>query len=87
MTNSNGPFSGRFQSFRRKTKFELVFGNNLENVPLYLKSSDSKTNFYTDKTSDVPEFVVRCVERIETMISAVGIYRINGDALVVGRIR
>ena len=79
-------FSGRFQSFRRKPRIEVVFGNNLENVPLYSGHSSNNSRFYTE-TCGLPEFVVRCIERIESMISTVGIYRINGDASLVEKIK
>jgi len=85
-TRTSVPFSGRFQSFRRKPRIEVVFGNNLENVPLYSGHSSNNSRFYTE-TCGLPEFVVRCIERIESMISTVGIYRINGDASLVEKIK
>ena len=35
----------------------------------------------------LPEFIVRCVRKIDPMVSTVGIYRINGDAAAVQKIR
>lgn len=53
---------------------EAVFGNHLDNLP-------------TDAVSGLPEFIVRCVTKIETMITTVGLYRVNGDAAVVQKLR
>ena len=35
----------------------------------------------------VPEFVMRCLKKIETMSTFVGLYRINGDAGKVRQLR
>jgi hypothetical protein len=45
-----------------------------QNLPLHAKEG-------------VPQFLVECISRIETMIDTVGIYRVNGDAAAVQRIR
>ncbi len=54
-----------------KAKVFVVFQSNL---PLH-------------PTERVPQFLVECVFRIESMISTVGIYRVNGDAAAVQKIR
>ncbi len=56
-------------------KKEAVFGNELTDV----KRDALKQN--------LPEFLVRCISRIEELKDAVGIYRINGDAAAVQKIR
>ncbi len=55
-------------------KPEAVFGNNLSDLPY-------------DEATGVPEFLIRCVRKIETMANVVGIYRINGDAAAVQKLR
>lgn len=55
-------------------KPEAVFGNYLLNTP-------------HDEATGLPEFLVRCARRIESMIGVVGIYRINGDAALVQKLR
>eukprot|EP00095_Tigriopus_kingsejongensis_P005231 maker-scaffold1237_size53912-snap-gene-0.8 protein:Tk05231 transcript:maker-scaffold1237_size53912-snap-gene-0.8-mRNA-1 annotation:"rho gtpase-activating protein 12" len=55
-------------------KREAVFGNLLSDVK-------------TDPQSGLPEFVVRCIKRVEELVDTEGIYRINGDAAVVQKIR
>ena len=75
-------------------KCEAVFGGALENMPTY-----ESINSPTDKRQELderqirrqedglPEFIVRCVRKIDPMVSTVGIYRINGDAAAVQKIR
>ena len=67
-------------------KREAVFGNHLADMPPYL---DPKSNHPSNPTElhGLPEFAVRCVQKIENMGGTVGIYRINGDAAVVQKIR
>ncbi len=55
-------------------KPEAVFGNQLVNLPF-------------DEVTRLPEFLLRCVQKIEDMITVVGIYRINGDAAAVQKLR
>ena len=74
------------ENHRVDSKIIAKLGNNLENVPLYSGHSSNNSRFYTE-TCGLPEFVVRCIERIESMISTVGIYRINGDASLVEKIK
>ena len=67
------------------TKQEKVFGNNLANVPMSKDLSGP-----SDKNTlehDIPAFVVKSIRKIEPMISMVGIYRINGVASAVHKIR
>ena len=52
---------------------EAVFGNFLVNL--------------CHTTSGIPDFLARCVARIETMLDTVGIYRVNGDAALVQKLR
>ena len=69
---------------RRKSKDELikrgilkkeaVFGNELSAVK-------------RDPVSGLPEFLIKCVKRLEEFINEEGIYRINGDAAQVQKIR
>ena len=68
-----------------------VFGNSLENLPKY-----SSTRIATDITTndnrysfeeDLPEFVVRCLKKIESMKTCDGLYRINGDTGDVQRLK
>ena len=40
-----------------------------------------------EKEKHVPEFVMRCLKKIETMSTFVGLYRINGDAGKVKELR
>ena len=54
-------------------KPEAVFGNYLVNL--------------SDTPSGIPEFLTKCVEKIETMMDTVGIYRVNGDAAAVQKLR
>ena len=63
---------------RSANKHEIVFGNDLKNVP---RSIDS------DSCLQLPEFLVRCIQKIDTMISTIGVYRINGDVAAVQKIR
>ena len=55
-------------------KQENVFGNELKNLRL-------------DDKHGVPQFMVKCISRVEEFIDTVGIYRINGDAAIVQKIR
>ena len=61
-------------------KPEAVFGNVLHDIPLWKDPQHPEEH-------ELPEFVVRCVQKIEQMGSTVGIYRVNGDAAVVQSIR
>ncbi len=54
-------------------KPEAVFGNFLVNL--------------CNTSSGIPEFLERCVAKMETMMETVGIYRINGDAALVQKLR
>ena len=58
----------------------------MENIPMFLKRRDVTGCCYKEE-QNVPEFIVRCVAKIETMMSTVGLYRLNGDALTVGKLR
>ena len=53
---------------------EAVFGNDLASLK-------------RDPSTDLPEFLVRCVARIEEFVDTVGVYRINGDAAAVQKLR
>ena len=47
-----------------------------------MESAGSDIDSYSadySKEHEIPEFIVRCLKKIEPMISAEGIYRINGD--------
>ena len=46
-----------------------------------------QANLPSHPTELVPQFLVECVFRIESMIDTEGLYRINGDAAVVQKIR
>ena len=69
---------------RRKSKDELiargiykkenVFGNVLKCIK-------------ADSATGMPEFLVKCVKKIEENLDTVGLYRINGDAALVQKIR
>ena len=61
-------------------KREAVFGNFLRDTPLWNDPLHPEEH-------ELPQFVVRCVQKIENMDSTVGVYRINGDAAVVQSIR
>ena len=54
-------------------KPEAIFGNFLVNLCC--------------TSSGIPEFLERCVAKIETMMDTVGIYRVNGDAAAVQKLR
>ena len=73
-----------------------VFGNQICNLPLYSPSSIpmilpsgivSDLNEHHILECGVPEFVVRCLRRIETMKTYDGLYRINGDAEEVQKLK
>jgi hypothetical protein len=75
----------------------LIFGNQLSELPKYSLASinpdplilfDPKKDYSElDLELECPEFVVRCVQRIETMKSFDGLYRINGDAEEVQKLK
>ena len=76
---------------RRPKTNSQVFGNSLENVPKY-----SSNRIVTDITrndnrhsfeENLPEFVVRCLKKIESMKTCDGLYRINGDTGDVQRLK
>ena len=66
----------------QRPKPEQVFGNILEKIPKY--QCNNKQNV---SDQDLPEFIIRCIGKIEPMIATIGIYRINGDAAAVQKIR
>ena len=57
-------------------KSEAVFGNDLVGMPKDLEGG-----------SGLPEFLVRAVRKVESLMTTVGVYRINGDSAVVQKIR
>ena len=72
-----------------------VFGNSLENLPKY-KDCYGLQRIVTDITrndnrhsfeENLPEFVVRCLKKIESMKTCDGLYRINGDTGDVQRLK
>ena len=66
---------------------EPVFGNHLQDMPPYIDASVTDEQKPTE-IHRLPEFVVRCVQKVEQMgASTVGLYRVNGDAAVVQKIR
>ena len=68
-------------------KLEPVFGNYLSDMPPYFDPLVTDPAKPTE-IHGLPEFVVRCVQKIEKMGSGtVGLYRINGDAAIVQKIR
>ena len=68
-------------------KLEPVFGNYLCDMPPYFDPAVNNTHKKSE-LHGLPEFVVRCIQKIEKMGGeTVGIYRINGDAAVVQKIR
>ena len=68
-----------------------VFGNSLENLPKYSSSRIVTDNSRNDNRhsfeDDLPEFVVRCLKKIESMKTCDGLYRINGDTGDVQRLK
>ena len=78
-----------------------VFGSQLSELPKYSLASDQliltgNQIFLTDPENEnskleleikCPEFVVRCLKRIETMKTFDGLYRINGDAEGVQKLK
>ena len=40
-----------------------------------------------DEESGLPEFMVRCIARLENMLDSDGLYRVNGDVAVVQKLR
>ena len=75
-------------SSQQETKH--IFGNCLANMPLCCNTSDTIADHaqsITDSWDGLPEFIVLCVEKIEMMISTVGVYRINGSAEVIQELR
>ena len=68
---------------KKQPKVKPVFGRPLSKVPLHLPTefdAISNINCHNSLEKEVPEFVVRCLKRIETMSTFDGLYRINGDA-------
>ena len=63
-----------------------VFGNYLKDMPMFSDPSVTDPNHPTEHHG-LPEFVVRCIQKIENMEGTVGLYRINGDASVDQKIR
>ena len=55
-------------------KPEPVFGNYLENLA-------------KDEATEIPRFIKLIVEKIETKIDTVGLYRINGDNAMIQKLR
>ena len=69
-------------------KHERVFSNCLADMPKYLDPIHTKNpSKCPPEEHGLPEFVVRCLRKIEEMVSTVGVYRINGDAAAVQAIR
>ena len=60
-----------------------VFGNYLADMPKFAPKDENKDN----DLIGLPEFLVRCIKKIESMGGTVGLYRVNGDAAVVQSIR
>ena len=67
-------------------KREPVFGNYLPDMPVFYDPLVTDPSHPTEQHG-LPEFVVRCIQKIENMGGTVGLYRINGDASVVQKIR
>ena len=66
---------------------EPVFGNHLKDMPIYHNPSVTDP-ILGSEIHMLPEFIVRCIQKIEKMGSTtVGLYRVNGDAAVVQKIR
>ena len=66
---------------------EPVFGNHLKDMPMY-KNPKSTDPILDSDLHSLPEFVVRCIQKIEKMgATTVGLYRVNGDNAVVQKIR
>ena len=61
-------------------KREAVFGNFLNYIPLWNDPQHPEEH-------GLPQFVVRCIQKIETGGYTIGLYRVNGDAAVVQSIR
>ena len=40
-----------------------------------------------DEKTGLPEFVIRCIARIERMVDSDGLYRVNGDVAAVQKLR
>ena len=55
-------------------KPETIFGNHLSQLPL-------------DEVTGVPEFVLRSVRKVETVLDSEGLYRIPGNAAEVQKLR
>ena len=70
-------------------KRETVFGNELQNIPLYTLevNNNNDTHLSLPKEDELPEIVVRCIKKIDQMIDTTGLYRVNGDMAVVQKIR
>ena len=67
-------------------KRQPVFANKLANVPPYIDSLVTDPDNPTEEHG-LPEFLVRCIRKIENMGGTVGLYRVNGDTEVVQKIR
>ena len=67
-----------------------IFGNELCNLPKYCAdsmNSDKNRNAMQELEAGIPDIVVRCLKRIETMKTFDGLYRINGDAEEVKKLK
>ena len=76
----------RFQQRRRlignPRRKVILFGAPLSSLPVY-----PAAHVESDLERGVPEFVVRCLKRIDEFKKFDGLYRINGDAEEVIKLR
>jgi len=82
MDNKNeiGLHSPRDDRKKSKSRSNVVFGSNLEDVPKFLKSK-------SDREKLLPEFLAKAIRKINTKIETVGIYRVNGDTAEVEKLK
>ena len=71
--------------------FGLFFPNNFVFQPGWFENVLFDVPSYSSETviiqKDLPTFVIKIIEKIESKINTVGLYRVNGDAAEVQQIR
>ena len=77
--NPESKWSFRFKK-KNKNKLAPVFGNELKSIPKFTDSTVLHER-------ELPKFLVKVIKKIEREIDTTGLYRINGVATDVEKIR
>ena len=72
---------------KSEDKSYIVFGNCLSSVPLYFPPAGEIDRPEYPLEYGLPMFLVRCINKIDTMIKTDGLYRINGDFEAVDNLK